>query len=88
MFKSISVYPHSSNPVVDPPKFRITRFEADERVNKHYAFWIAPNAIQNMPPPAHLVDRREQLISGLYDQAWMPRWSGDYIVWQMRPEAA
>lgn len=87
MNKPIYVYASDANTSVDAPSFRISRTDASHRLQKGYVRYLSEDAVQLMPPAGIEGDRRDQIISGLYDQAWMPRWSACYLVWQMRTEA-
>jgi len=84
MRKNISVFNHDRNPATDSPNFFITRHEADERVNSGFAHYLSDKSIQHRPPVTWTRDRSTQLISSLFDEAWAPQWSGNFIVWQMR----
>jgi hypothetical protein len=85
MSQSISVYSHDSDPAIDSPRFRISRHEAEQRLAAGYVRFISPTQVQ-LKPPLVQPDRTQVVISGLFDQAWLPRWSGEFIVWQMRSD--
>lgn len=84
MRKSISVFSHAANPAIDQPDFFITRHEAEDRVNKSYAHYISATAIQHQPPVTFTRDESQLIVSSLFREAWAPKPSADYIVWQMR----
>jgi hypothetical protein len=88
MYKPICVFSHDSNPDSDPPKYWITRTDAANRIAKGYARFLSEYQVQLQPPVGWEPNRTESMISGLFDEAWMPCWSGGFIVWQMRSEAA
>jgi hypothetical protein len=85
--KAVRVFAHDSNPANDPPVFFISRFDAEYRVTKGYARYLSANAVQQKPPANWSPDFEQVAVSGLYDEAWVPRWSDHYIVWQMRAES-
>jgi hypothetical protein len=84
MSKQILVFNHDTNPAVDRPSFFVTRAEAQRRVSANYAVFVAHNAIQHRPPAGWQRDERGLMISSLFKQAWAPRMSANYLVWQMR----
>lgn len=86
MRKPIRVFSHDSDPASDSPIFFISIHDAEDRVTKGYASYLAPLAIQNRPPVGWSLDQSEVMAAGLFNQAWMPRWSANYIVWQMRSD--
>jgi hypothetical protein len=90
MSKPIRVYSHDSNPAIDKEKFCTTRHDADDRVAKGYACYIGFNRLQLAPPrgSSSSVDQTNTITSALFDQAWGPRWSGNYLVMQMRPSSS
>ena len=46
MRRSIAVFRYDRDPASDPPNFFITKYEAQDRVEKGYASYIGPNGIR------------------------------------------
>jgi hypothetical protein len=83
--KNIRVFSWDSNPRCDSPSFFVSRHEAECRVSKRCARFVAHNAIQHRPPDG-LIDATGRMLSALFDEAWAPQWSEAFIVWQMRKD--
>jgi len=86
MRKPIYVYSYDANPNVDPPKFRTSPHDALQRLSKGYVTYLSPNSVQEVPPPGWTPDHTTDVAGGLFGQAWMPRWSACFLVWQMCPD--
>jgi hypothetical protein len=68
---------------LSPPNFFITQHKAEDRINKSYASYISALTIQHRPPVEWTQDASKLIVSNLIKETWKPRWSADYIVWQM-----
>lgn len=86
--RPIYVYRTWANVDVDAPLYRITRSEAAIRLFRGFVRSIDEDKVELVPPRDSIYDQRDKMISGLFDEAWFPRWSLRYLVWQMRPEDA
>jgi hypothetical protein len=88
MSKPISVYAHDANVDIDPPLFHASVTEAQIRIDRDFAFYLSPTAVRLKPPAGWTVDERGTIAGGSFSDAWKPRISGYWVVWQMttRPE--
>ena len=83
MCKSIRVYAFDANPAIDPPLFFASRNDAAIRVDRGFALYLAPKAIQLKPPPGWTTDRTGLIPAGSFSDAWKPKLSAYWLVWQM-----
>ena len=84
--KPIYVYSHDANPAIDAPSFRISRCDAADRLAAGYVLWVSEDSVQLKPPPEWHPDRTNHIAGGLFQNAWAPRMSANYLVWQMRSD--
>jgi hypothetical protein len=82
MRKCVAVFTHDANEMVDSPSYRITRQEASERLERGYAVWLSPDSIRTKPP-GWSADEEKLAAGGVYKEAWKPRHSDHYLVWQL-----
>lgn len=82
MGKPVSVFSHTSNPSIDPPKFHASFADADHRVKHCHHRRISERAIQEPEPEGYT---RPKFHAG-FDSAWGSTQSGygGPLVMQMR----
>lgn len=82
MRKGVQVYSCDSNPGIDAPAYHVSRTEADTRIEKGFAVWLTPTSIQTRPP-GWSQDEEKCIAGGIFKEAWKPRRSDHYLVWQL-----
>ena len=82
MHRAVMVYTHDANENIDPSSYRITRQEADIRIENGYAVFLSPTSIRTKPP-GWTPNEEKFIAGGVFTEAWKPKWSGYWRVWQM-----
>lgn|SRR6516162_6224262 len=83
MSKSVCVYASRCQSPLSIHRCFISRAnEATIRLDRGFVLPLSPTTVQLKPPPGWSPDRTDAIVGAWFSEAWKPRWSSYWLVWQ------